>query len=253
MPYGLPWSEEFIRQLTNKEFRDAFVADQIRSRIALLIRALRDQDDRRWSQAELGRRAGKPQNVISRIENPDAGQLSLQTLLEIAAAFELPLFVDIPEWDEWFRRMATVNAVSLYRKSFDPDRLVEQAHEHVHQRVRRDVRSMKPVIFLLSVALAAVISLTGCSLAPGGSQLEGAIDTAIDAGVTDRQAYNDKKAAVLPLVLCDVSIGAYARLGESNVKRGMAMICGLDDGAAVASDLKAAAEIFAAIKEMQAP
>ena len=29
------------------------------------------------------------------------------------------------------------------------------------------------------------------------------------------------------------------------------MICGLDDGAAVASDLKAAAEIFAAIKEMQ--
>ena len=112
-------------------------------------------------------------------------------------------------------------------------------------------RAWKKLVREAALALAAVISLTGCSLAPGGSQLEGAIDTAIDAGIEDRQSYNDKKADLLPILACDISIGAFARMGESHVKRGVAMICGLDDGQAVASDIKAAAEIFAAIKDMQ--
>jgi transcriptional regulator with XRE-family HTH domain len=127
MQYGLPWSEEFVRELADKELRDEFVADQIRTRVAMLIRALREQPDRDWSQTELGRRMGKPQNVISRLEDPDYGKMSLQTLLEVAAAFDLPLWIDIPEWEEWFAKIRDVPKKSFTRSSYDADRLAAEA------------------------------------------------------------------------------------------------------------------------------
>jgi hypothetical protein len=127
MPYGLPWSEEFVQQLAEKGVRDEFVADQIRSRVALLIRALREQEDRDWTQAELGERAGKRQNVICRIEDPDYGRLSLQTLLDVAAAFDLPLWIDIPEWEDWFRLIGDVPNSKTARSSFNLGKLATRA------------------------------------------------------------------------------------------------------------------------------
>jgi transcriptional regulator with XRE-family HTH domain len=127
MPFGSSWSEEFVRQLAEQEMRHAYMADQVRTRIALQIRALREQGERQWSQVELGRRAGKPQNVISRIENPDYGQLSLQTLFDMAAAFDLPLYIDFPEWEDWLERMKDTDIRTLRRRSFELDRLVNLA------------------------------------------------------------------------------------------------------------------------------
>lgn len=125
MTFGLNCSEKFLEQLSDKGFRDEFVADQVRSRIAMLIRTLREQRD--LLQAELGAKMSKPQSVVSRLEDPDYGKESLQTLLEFAAAFDLPLLIDIPEWEDWLDRIGRVTKEELQRTSFDLDKFCYQA------------------------------------------------------------------------------------------------------------------------------
>lgn len=79
------------RDFDDKEFRESFVDEFVRTGIAFQIRALRQRED--WSQSDLGRKTGKPQNVISRLEDPDYGSFTIRSLLEIAAAFDVALMV----------------------------------------------------------------------------------------------------------------------------------------------------------------
>src|ERR1700687_251592 len=104
-------SRRFLQELQDDEFRDGFVADHVRVRLALLIRTLREQ--RGWSETDLACARGTTQSVVSRLEDPDYGKLSLRTVFEVAAAFRLPVYIDMPDWDEWFGLMEDMSSRNL--------------------------------------------------------------------------------------------------------------------------------------------
>lgn len=77
--------------LKNKSFRETYVFEQLKRSIPFQIRTMRTE--RGWSQAKAGEALGKPQNVISRLESPAYGKLTLQTLQEIAHGFDVGLII----------------------------------------------------------------------------------------------------------------------------------------------------------------
>ena len=85
-------SHRFARlapKLADKSYRDSYVSMQLRTWLADQVRALRGD----MTQAEFGKLIGKPQAVVSRLEDPDYGKLTLQTLLEVASKLDIALLV----------------------------------------------------------------------------------------------------------------------------------------------------------------
>jgi hypothetical protein len=115
------WTQTLIHELSDKSFRDAYVAEDIRTNVAFQIRALRDRNQ--WSQAELGRTAGKPQSVIARLEDPDYGRFSLKTLLDMAAAFDVALLVRFVPFSELVKRNTDLSPEALCVPDFSRDDL----------------------------------------------------------------------------------------------------------------------------------
>jgi transcriptional regulator with XRE-family HTH domain len=116
---------KMLNQMSNKAFRGAFVEENIKTGIAFQVRALREQ--RGWSQGELGRLAGKPQNVISRLENPDYGRFTIQTLLDIARAFDVALLVKFASFSELAANLRDLSPNALAVPSFEDEMAWEKA------------------------------------------------------------------------------------------------------------------------------
>jgi hypothetical protein len=85
-------SHRFVRlapKLADKAYRDSYVSTQLRIWLADQVRALRGD----MTQAEFGKLIGKPQAVVSRLEDPDYGRLTLEPLLELASKLDIALLV----------------------------------------------------------------------------------------------------------------------------------------------------------------
>jgi hypothetical protein len=83
------------KKLRNKAYRASYMASHTKLFLANQINALRGD----LSQQEFGEKLGKPQPVVSRLQNPNYGKYALQTLLDVAIKLDLALivrFVDYP-------------------------------------------------------------------------------------------------------------------------------------------------------------
>lgn len=78
-----------VKQLMDKEFRDSYMESHIKRFLANQIKALRGDK----SQAEFGKILEKPQSVVSRLEDPEYGKVTLETLLGIASKLDVGLLV----------------------------------------------------------------------------------------------------------------------------------------------------------------
>jgi transcriptional regulator with XRE-family HTH domain len=97
--------------LKSKKFRDSYVYEHVRNGIPFQIRATRNLRD--WTQAQLGKAAKKPRPVISRLEDPNYGKLTLKTLFEIASAFDMALLVKFVPFSRLINEYEDVSSSAL--------------------------------------------------------------------------------------------------------------------------------------------
>ena len=111
--------KKLLQKLQKKSYRTAYVAEHVRRGIAYQIRALRDQRD--WNQGELSDFLKKPQSVVCRLEDPSYGKVTVQTLLEIAAVFDVALQVRFVPFSTFLQQTRDVSSESMKALSFDDE------------------------------------------------------------------------------------------------------------------------------------
>jgi transcriptional regulator with XRE-family HTH domain len=92
----------------SKRYREEFVAAQVKRGIPFQARALLKAREG-WTQETLAERAGLTQGVVSRALNPNYGNLTLNTIIRIAAGFDVAFigrFVPFSELENWFANMS---------------------------------------------------------------------------------------------------------------------------------------------------
>jgi len=127
--------------LTSKKYRDAFVLEHARNSIAFQIRVLREE--RGWTQKKLGDEAGKPSNVISRLEDPNYGKPSLSTLFEIASACDCGVLVKFVPFTRLLREYEDVSPLALSSPEITKEKRKLEAW--ARERDRKDASADKSV------------------------------------------------------------------------------------------------------------
>jgi transcriptional regulator with XRE-family HTH domain len=87
----------------SKSYRDKFVFSLFKRMVPFQIQALRKQ--RNWSQQELAKNANLTQGVISRAEDPDYGNLTINTICRISNGLDVAFigkFVPFSDLDKWY-------------------------------------------------------------------------------------------------------------------------------------------------------
>lgn len=121
-------TKRLFGKLARRPFRAAYVAEHVRTAIVHQIKVLREQ--REWNQGKFASELHKPQSVVSRLEDPDYGKLTLTTLLEIAAAFDVGLVIKYVNFPEFLRQYKDVSPNALKVESFSDSKfLIEDGEE----------------------------------------------------------------------------------------------------------------------------
>ncbi len=115
--------KQVVWSLRDKSYRHELVQQQIEMGIPFQIRAMRLARD--MNQGEVGTLLGKPQSVVSRMENPGYGAFTLKTLREVAQAFDVALLVAFVPFSSLADRIAGFSVEDLDVPSYGKDQGLE--------------------------------------------------------------------------------------------------------------------------------
>lgn len=118
-------SSRLWRKLRDKAYREQIVTEQVKRAIPFQIRAL--LASRGYSQKVLAERAGLHQGAVSRAADLDYGNLTLNTIVRLAAGFDVAFvgeFVPFSRFVDYMNRLPTLGNVASFE---DEDRLRRQA------------------------------------------------------------------------------------------------------------------------------
>lgn len=104
-------------KLKDVKYRHALAMAQFKRFVPFQIGALRKE--RGWSQELLAERSGLTQGVVSRAEDPDNGNLAVNTILRIANGFDVVFvgkFVPYSEFDQWRTNLSEKTVVLDFDK-----------------------------------------------------------------------------------------------------------------------------------------
>jgi transcriptional regulator with XRE-family HTH domain len=128
MQLNTSYKEELLKNLEDPEYRKSFVETHINNGIAFQIRTMRH--NRKLKQEDLGKLAGMKQEAICRIENPNYGNFTLNTLKEIAAAFNVALMVRFIPFGDLIKWDLNLSSKSLEVPSYDQDSYFKENNSH---------------------------------------------------------------------------------------------------------------------------
>jgi transcriptional regulator with XRE-family HTH domain len=112
--------EGLAEKFKNKEYRDAFVAEQIFSRLPLKIRSIREEQE--LTQRQLGELADMAQTWVSKLEDPNYGKLTISTLLKLASAFDVGLHIDFVPFSKVLDGAMRLRSQSFCVPKFEEDK-----------------------------------------------------------------------------------------------------------------------------------
>jgi transcriptional regulator with XRE-family HTH domain len=164
-------AKQIWKKLTDKDYRDSFVASNISNTVSSQIYTLRDQ--RGWTQKELAQRAGMNQSRIPALEDPNLENFEIGTLKRIASAFDVALVVRFVPFSELTNWTASLSEQNLSVPEFANDTLSQvstnSSSAHIIQ-INVTAQAQPPGAALTSGTYFYGGSATCTASIPGGSQ-----------------------------------------------------------------------------------
>jgi transcriptional regulator with XRE-family HTH domain len=150
---------ELWEKLTSgRDYRKEIVSSMLKRGTAMQIQGMMKQ--REWTQAQLAEKSGLTQGVISRASNPAYGNLTFNTVIDIAAGFDVAFigkFVPFSEFSRWVGHLRDEIAFDV--PDFEAENSEEQEQADHSQASAEETRR------LLSAAMPTGHPLMGMGMA----------------------------------------------------------------------------------------